>query len=174
MEWALLFSALCELVCYIFLFNTPNCILVYSALSLLCFCGRVERPLVYPLLRTNGKLFSHPTCTHGMAVYLLLQAGMTSYATTLPASFFFIVRSVVLECLRRMRCISLWSVCPRGPLRPILSSTRLELCTSLARAADAPAPPVACPLDPAPRRAWRGCSVETQVVCCARTGNMWI
>ena len=82
-------------------------------------------------------------------------------------------RRVVVECLRRMRCISLWSVCPRGPLRPLLSSAHLELCISLPRAPDAPAPPVACPLDPAPRARQvkaamsrrRLCAVHEPAIC---------
>ncbi len=69
---------------------------------------------------------------------------------------------------------SLVSLSPRS-LTPASLQRALELCTSLALALDAPAPPVACPLDPAPRaRVAQGRSVETQAVRCARAGNMWI
>ena len=134
---------------YIFLSNTPTCILVHFALSLLCFCWTLRDPSCIPCLRKIPIAFNL-TCTHEIQ-NVSLQESITSYATTLPLSFYFIVRRVVLEWLRRMRCISLRSVCPRGPLRLILSSMRLELCISLPRTPDAPAPPVACPLDPAPR-----------------------
>ena len=75
-----------------------------------------------------------------------------------------------LELALELAAVRVRVLAPEGLLQRMHDRFRL-----LASAPDAPAPPVACPLDPAPRkRSVKAAVLETQTMRCARTGNMWI
>lgn len=125
-----------------------------------CYCSllrRVERPLVYPLPERPP---THPSHTHVRDATLFSQDPITSYATSLPLLFLH-RKEPCWRAATHALYLSSVSLSPRS-LTPAPLPRSLELCSARARAPDAPAPPVACPLDPAPRARQLRRSVETQ------------
>lgn len=151
----MLFSALVAW-CTHFPFQYPICFWFI----LRCYCSllrRVERPLLYPLPERLSIQQSH---TNARDSPLFSQEPITSYATSLPLLFLHRKEpcwSVATHALY----LSSVSLSPRS-LTPDPLQRSLELFSAPARVPDAPAPPVACPLDPAPRARQPGGSLETQ------------
>jgi hypothetical protein len=118
-------------------------------LLLLCICEALRDPSCIPCL--ESKSISMYLTMYARDPHICFLAGVDhELCDHTPPPFFIIVREPRGVLAKRMRCIFLWSVCPRGPLRLILSSASWNSGTSLLCAPDAPAPSVACPLDPGP------------------------
>ena len=89
-------SLRCVNWCLTFFNQYPICILVYSALSLLCLCGGVERPLLYPLLECMSIFFSiSHVCTRCHVFSCRSRSGVMRPHSPSP---FLHSRRVVLEC----------------------------------------------------------------------------
>jgi hypothetical protein len=133
-----------------------------------CHCSllrRVERPLLIPCSTT----FNHPSHERTRSTFVL-QDPISSYATSFPLLFFIV--GVVLECSVACVVSIFGQSVPEVPY--VRSSPALPgTLPAPARAPDAPAPPVACPLDPAPRARHQVAGRDAGLRC-ARAGNMWI
>jgi hypothetical protein len=140
--------------CIHFPVNTFICFLVHSVLLLLCICEASRDPSCIPCLESKFNFpFNLTMYARDPPMFVFLAGVDHELCDHTPPPFFIIVRESRGVLAKRMRCIFLWSVCPRGPLRLILSSASWNSGTSLLCAPDAPAPSVACPLDPGPSRA---------------------
>lgn len=164
-------SPRCVIWCTHFIQPTPYLFFGSFCALLLCICGTLRDPSCIPCSECMPIFITSHVRTRLFVFFAGVDHELCDH---MPPPFFFIVRELRGVSATHALYLSLVSLSPRsltpGPLQRIL-----ELCTSLHCASDAPAPPVACPLDPAPQaRSVKAAVFETQMMRCARPGNMWI
>lgn len=98
--------------CLTISYQYPICILVHFALSLLCLCGGVERPLLYPLLECMSIFFSISHVRTRCHVFL---AGVDpELCDHTPPLLFFIVGELCWSAATHALYLSLVSLSPRS------------------------------------------------------------